>query len=97
MNTIMNIAYNANKIAALGQAREDEPAHEPKVRLIYDIDDTQLHLFDGVQQPLEVVHPVRTEHAYSHAEDILAAQRKIEDAVRMYEDRINKRPPLDIA
>jgi hypothetical protein len=97
MNTIMTIAYNANQIAALGQAREEESAHEPKVRLIYDIDNTELHLLDGVQQRLEVVHPEHKENIYNHAEQIIAAQKRVEDAVRLYEDRIYKRPPMDIA
>ncbi len=97
MNTIMTIAHNANNIAALGQTREVETAHEPKVRLMYDIDNTELHLLEGVQQKLEVVHPVHTDNIFNHAEEIIAAQRRVEDACRFYEDRINKRPPLDIA
>lgn len=93
----MTIAYNANKIAALGQASEDETANEPKVRMIYDLDNTELHLLDGIQQKMEVIHPDHHATIYMHAEEIISAQRKIEDAVRAYEDRIYKRPPLDIA
>lgn len=97
MNTIMTIAYNANQIAALGQRSEDETANEPKIRMIYDIDDTELHLLNGIQSKMEVVHPEHPAAVYMHAEEIISAQRKIEDAVRAYEDRIYKRPPLDIA
>jgi phage baseplate assembly protein W len=101
MNTIMTVAYNAsiNKpfgITATAETREAETNHEPKVRLMYETDNTELHLHDGVQQKLEVIHPVHTESIYNHAEEIIAAQRKVEDACRFYEARINKRPPPDI-
>lgn len=101
MNTIMTIAYNANipqafGIASTDETHEAETAYEPKVRTIYDIDNTELHLLKGVQQ-LEVVHPAHTSNIYNHAEKIIAAQRKVEDACRYYEDRINKRPPPEIA
>ncbi len=97
MNTIMTIAHNANKIAALGQASENETANEPKVRLIYEIDSTELHLLNGVQARLDVIHPSHSNDVYMHAEEIITAQKKIADAVRVYEDRIYKRIPEDIA
>lgn len=97
MNTIMTIAYNANRIAALGRTSEDETANEPKIRMMYNLDNTELHLLEGVQQKMEVVHPAHHTTIYLNAEEIISAQKKIEDAVRMYEDRIYKRPPLDIA
>lgn len=97
----MTIAYNANipqafGIAATIEAVEEKTAHEPKVRTMYEIDNTELHLLIGVQQ-LEVIHPAHTSNIYNHAEEIIAAQRKVEDACRYYEDRINKRPPPEIA
>jgi hypothetical protein len=97
MNTIMTIAHNANKIAAMGQASGEETANEPKVRLIYDVDNTEIHLLDGVRTNLEVVHPSHSTDVHMHAEEIIAAQKKIAEAVRKYEDKIYKRPPQDIA
>lgn len=97
MNTIMTIAYNANKTAEAGPVSEDETAFEPKVRLMYEINNTELNLLDDLQEKLEVVHPAYESVIQTHPEEILAAQKKIEAAVRAYEDRIYKRPPLDIA
>jgi len=97
MNTIMTIAHNANKIAALGQVSENEAANEPKVRLIYDTDNTELHPLSGIQTKLEVIHSSDSPDVYMHAEEIISAQKKLAAAVRLYEVRILKLLPPDIA
>lgn len=96
MNTIMTIAHNANNIALQGQASEKEIAIEPKVRLIYDLHNTELHLLKGVSPKLEVVHDAYATDIHMRPAEILHAQRNIHDAVRAYEDRIQKRSPLQI-
>lgn len=97
MNTIMTIAHNANEIAAQGQARVEETANESNVRLMYDVDDTHYGLPDEQPGKLEVIHPDHSGIVHLYAENIVSAQQKVADAVRVYEDRIYKRPPLDIA
>ena len=97
MNTIMTIAHNANDIAAPGQARAEETATEPKVRLMYEFDETNYGLPEEQPGKLEIIHPDNGGIVHLYAEDIVSAQQKVADAVKMYEDRIYKRPPLDIA
>lgn len=97
MNTIMTIAHSANEIAGQGQASAEETANEANVRLMYEVDNTNYGLPDEQPGKLEVVHPDHTGIVHLYAEDIVSAQQKVADAVRAYEDRIYKRPPLDIA
>lgn len=96
MKTIMTIAHNANDIAALGQVSENETANEPKVRLIYEIDSTELHLLNIPHANLEVIHHAQPTDVYLHPQALLTAQQRIAAAVRLYEDRIYKRIPEDM-
>lgn len=87
MNTNLHIAHNAT-----AQSKANAISNEPSnIRLLVNVDNTELHLLNGVSGQLHVVHSA------SFAEGIIASQKKIVDAVRMYEDRIYKRVPLDIA
>lgn len=87
MNTILHIAHNA----ASANHKSGIASEPSNVRLLLNVDDSELHLLDDVTQKLHVVH------FNQFAEEIISSQKKVSDAVRMYEDRIYKRVPLDIA
>ena len=89
MNTIMHIAHQVP--AAIQQNTLSQQA---EIRLLINVDDTELHLFNGVSRKLHVVHSsAGINNTYINAEEILRAQRAVSEAVRLYENRIYKRPP----
>lgn len=86
MNTIMHIAH---RFPAVFQLTTNT---QPEIKLLLNVDDTEIHLFNGVSRKLQVVHPT-SGTKYINAEDFLRSQREVSEAVRLYENRIYKRPP----
>ena len=90
MNTIMHIAHNGTE-----DRKSITGEDSAGIRLLFNVDNTELHLINGVTRRLQVVHSAMDNQ--SALEELVAAQKKVSAAIRVYEDRIYKRVPLDIA